>query len=218
MVVAFAEFLKARRAARGFAHHHEHQLQERRSVAASCAAGRRRSVGVRLAPGDEKPSRAAAACLPPGAGSARFAPHATGGTEQRRTCRGRGTAHATIDRVAVRYYAPETGGSVARGSSRAHALPSRRASTRSRSGPPTGRTRTASCARRSERHVAEDMLAALAVQSGNSCSRDLPALADEERTGLLERVAGAKHAPRRDGAEGIDDSELDALLRRRRAA
>lgn len=30
-VVAFAEFLKARRAARGFAHHHEHQLQERES-------------------------------------------------------------------------------------------------------------------------------------------------------------------------------------------
>ena len=29
MLVAFAEFLKARRAARGFAHHHEHQLQER---------------------------------------------------------------------------------------------------------------------------------------------------------------------------------------------
>jgi hypothetical protein len=28
-VVAFAEFLKARRAARGFAHHHEHQTQER---------------------------------------------------------------------------------------------------------------------------------------------------------------------------------------------
>jgi hypothetical protein len=28
-LVAFAEFLKARRAARGFAHHHEHQLQER---------------------------------------------------------------------------------------------------------------------------------------------------------------------------------------------
>jgi hypothetical protein len=28
-IVAFAEFLKARRAARGFAHHHEHMLQER---------------------------------------------------------------------------------------------------------------------------------------------------------------------------------------------
>jgi hypothetical protein len=30
-IVAFAEFLKARRAARGFAHHHEHQIQERES-------------------------------------------------------------------------------------------------------------------------------------------------------------------------------------------
>jgi Uncharacterised protein family (UPF0158) len=29
MVVGFAEFLKARRAARGFAHHHEHMMQER---------------------------------------------------------------------------------------------------------------------------------------------------------------------------------------------
>jgi hypothetical protein len=34
LLVAFAEFLKARRAARGFAHHHEHQLQERRTAAA----------------------------------------------------------------------------------------------------------------------------------------------------------------------------------------
>jgi hypothetical protein len=31
-VVGFAEFLKARRAARGFAHHHEHMLQERGSA------------------------------------------------------------------------------------------------------------------------------------------------------------------------------------------
>jgi hypothetical protein len=31
LVVSFAEFLKARRAARGFAHHHEHMLQERSS-------------------------------------------------------------------------------------------------------------------------------------------------------------------------------------------
>jgi hypothetical protein len=29
MVVGFAEFLKTRRAARGFAHHHEHMMQER---------------------------------------------------------------------------------------------------------------------------------------------------------------------------------------------
>jgi Uncharacterised protein family (UPF0158) len=31
-LVSFAEFLKARRAARGFAHHHEHQLQERQEA------------------------------------------------------------------------------------------------------------------------------------------------------------------------------------------
>lgn len=34
MIVGFAEFLKARRAARGFAHHHEHMLQERASAGA----------------------------------------------------------------------------------------------------------------------------------------------------------------------------------------
>ncbi|MCL2449092.1 MAG: UPF0158 family protein [Polyangiaceae bacterium] len=34
MIVGFAEFLKARRAARGFAHHHEHLLQERASASA----------------------------------------------------------------------------------------------------------------------------------------------------------------------------------------
>ena len=30
-LTSFAEFLKARRAARGFAHHHEHHAQERES-------------------------------------------------------------------------------------------------------------------------------------------------------------------------------------------
>jgi hypothetical protein len=39
-VVAFVEFLKARRAARGFAHHHEHQLQEREQGAASQRGGK----------------------------------------------------------------------------------------------------------------------------------------------------------------------------------
>ncbi|HZU83848.1 MAG TPA: UPF0158 family protein [Polyangiaceae bacterium] len=41
MVVGFAEFLKARRAARGFAHHHEHMLQERApSSAGGAGAGK----------------------------------------------------------------------------------------------------------------------------------------------------------------------------------
>lgn len=39
LLVSFAEFLKARRAARGFAHHHEHMMQER-EAAQSLRAGR----------------------------------------------------------------------------------------------------------------------------------------------------------------------------------
>jgi Uncharacterised protein family (UPF0158) len=38
-LVSFAEFLKARRAARGFAHHHEHQMQERMEAAAASVRG-----------------------------------------------------------------------------------------------------------------------------------------------------------------------------------
>jgi hypothetical protein len=39
MVVGFAEFLKTRRAARGFAHHHEHMMQERSSTAVKKEGG-----------------------------------------------------------------------------------------------------------------------------------------------------------------------------------
>lgn len=39
LLVSFAEFLKARRAARGFAHHHEHMLAEREIGASSVRAG-----------------------------------------------------------------------------------------------------------------------------------------------------------------------------------
>src|SRR5438067_916712 len=38
LLVAFAEFLKARRAARGFAHHHEHMIAEREGGVAGAAA------------------------------------------------------------------------------------------------------------------------------------------------------------------------------------
>jgi len=49
-LVAFAEFLKARRAARGFAHHHEHQLQERQE-----ASQRAPGSSPALVQADEKP-------------------------------------------------------------------------------------------------------------------------------------------------------------------
>jgi hypothetical protein len=43
LLVAFAEFLKARRAARGFAHHHEHMLQEREAAVSQRGSGARTS-------------------------------------------------------------------------------------------------------------------------------------------------------------------------------
>ncbi len=46
-LVAFTEFLKARRAARGFAHHHEHQLQERE------ASSQRGAKAIDVATGKE---------------------------------------------------------------------------------------------------------------------------------------------------------------------
>jgi hypothetical protein len=45
LLVAFAEFLKARRAARGFAHHHEHMLQEREAAAVQSSRGSRLAGG-----------------------------------------------------------------------------------------------------------------------------------------------------------------------------
>ena len=40
LLVSFAEFLKARRAARGFAHHHEHMIAERESAGTASQRGR----------------------------------------------------------------------------------------------------------------------------------------------------------------------------------
>jgi len=47
LLVAFAEFLKARRAARGFAHHHEHMLQEREAAVSSQRGSRISETSVK---------------------------------------------------------------------------------------------------------------------------------------------------------------------------
>jgi hypothetical protein len=52
MLVAFAEFLKARRAARGFAHHHEHQMAERDAAASVRGSGIK--LELELEGGEEK--------------------------------------------------------------------------------------------------------------------------------------------------------------------
>lgn len=106
-------------------------------------------------------------------------------------------AHATIDRVAVRYYAPETGGS-------AHPrfVTERMLSFEARldalaeQAPETSAVEERFVRSALDCHVAEDMLSALAVQSGTTM-QDITAQADEERTGLVERVGGARRFARR---------------------
>jgi hypothetical protein len=123
--------------------------------------------------------------------------------------------HATIDRVAVRYYAPETGGS-----SRPRFLSERtlafeaRVEALAEQAAPGSVYEDRFVRAALDRHVAEDMLSALAVQSG--LAQDyVPSLADEVRTGLAERVGGKDALAAAMRQEGIDDAELDALVRRR---
>jgi hypothetical protein len=126
-----------------------------------------------------------------------------------------GAPHATVDRVAVRYYAPETGGSVRPRfvSERMLAFEARLDALAERA--PESAVREDRFVRGAlDRHVAEDVLSALAVQSGTALV-DLPALAEEERTGLIERIGGSDALRSAMAAEGIDDVEVDALLRRR---
>src|SRR6185312_3004014 len=127
----------------------------------------------------------------------------------------RAATSPTVDRVAVRYYAPETGGSARPRyvSERMLAFEARLEALGEQASPATAyQDRFVRAAL--DRHVAEDMLSALQVQQGTE-PPDLPALAEEERIGLLERIGGKGALAVAMAAEGIDASELDALLRRR---
>jgi hypothetical protein len=124
-------------------------------------------------------------------------------------------AHATVDRVAVRYYAPETGGSGhPRFVSERMLAFEARLDALAEQAPDSAAYEDRFVRAALDRHVAEDMLSALAVQSGGK-PQDLAALADEERTGLVERVGGADRLRAAMAAEGVDDSEVDGLIRRR---
>jgi hypothetical protein len=124
-------------------------------------------------------------------------------------------ASGTVDRVAVRYFAPETGGS-----SHPRFLSERELAFESRL-EALGEQAPASSAYQDrfvraalDRHVAEDMLSALQVQQGTE-PPDLPARAEAERIGLMERSGGPAALRDAMAAEGFEDAELDALLRRR---
>ncbi len=127
---------------------------------------------------------------------------------------------AVLDRVAVRFYAPETGGT-----SRPRFITERTLSFEARLLAMSEQGKGAQTAPEErhlreavERHVAEELLSSLGIEGGKE-TRDLSRLADDARAELEERIGGA--APLRDAAlaERIDPEEVQALfLRRARAA
>jgi hypothetical protein len=124
-------------------------------------------------------------------------------------------ARATVDRVAVRFYAPETGGSAHPRfiTERTLAFEARfeaLADDNSVAAAYDERYLRAAM----ERHVAEEILATLMIEQGTE-PPNLPRQVEAWRAGLVQRIGGVDVLLAAQQAEGIDDSELDAILRRR---
>jgi hypothetical protein len=122
---------------------------------------------------------------------------------------------ATVDRVAVRYYAPETGGPA-----RPRYITERmlafeaRLEAMSEGNPSAAAAQQDRYARAAiDRHIAEDLLEGLMIERGQE-PLDLPAMVSRARTALMDRVGGVVAFGQAMGQEGIDDSELLTMLRR----
>ncbi len=125
-------------------------------------------------------------------------------------------ARASVDRIAVRFWSPETGGS-----SRPRFITERELAFESRlealgedstfgnAGPYQERHVRAA----TERHVAEELLATLMVEHGAD-PRDLPGLVRRARVSLVDRVGGQAPFSAAMAAEGIEETEVEALLKR----
>ncbi len=127
---------------------------------------------------------------------------------------------AVLDRVAVRFYAPETGGT-----SHPHFITERVLSFEARLLAMSEQGATAQAAPEErylreavERHVAEELLASLGIEGGKEAP-DLSRLADDARSETEARIGG--EGPLREAAsvERIDPEEVQAIfLRHARAA
>jgi hypothetical protein len=136
-------------------------------------------------------------------------------------------AAAIVDRVAVRYYASETGGSIRPRfvTERTLAFETRlEVEAEGTEGPAEG-TGSALSGPYPERfvrtalelHVAEELLAALQIQSGLE-PPELPTLAKAARDALVERVGGEDALRATAEAEAVGATEIDAILRRKARA
>jgi hypothetical protein len=120
-----------------------------------------------------------------------------------------------VDRVAVRYWAPETGGAL-----KPRFIPERILAFEARlealgegSFGTTGAYQERHVRAATERFVAEDLLAALTIVHGTE-PQELPKQAEKARVALEDRVGGHGALEAARIAEGIDASELTELLYR----
>ncbi len=127
--------------------------------------------------------------------------------------------HALVDGVVVRYYAPETGGSL-----RPRFVTTRTLAFEARLealGEEPGRAGLGYQERHVrlalEHHIAEELLASLAIQGGSEPT-DLPHMTADARAALLQRVGGEAALLAAAQAEGVDSVEVDAMLRRQARA
>lgn len=122
---------------------------------------------------------------------------------------------ALVDRVAVRFYAPETGGS-----SRPRFISERMLALEARfealsdENPASAAYQERYLRAAMERHVAEEILATLMVEQGRE-PLDLQRQVEDWRAGLVQRIGGAEVLRAALTEEGIEDGELDLMLRRR---
>jgi hypothetical protein len=124
-------------------------------------------------------------------------------------------ARVIVDRVAVRFYAPETGGSLRPRfvTERMLAFESRLEAMGEEGFGLSGGFQERHLRAALDRHIAEELLSSLSIEGGKE-SLDLPRIADDFRGDLEQRTGGADALRAAAAAEGIDSSEVDAMLRR----
>ena len=128
----------------------------------------------------------------------------------------RASDRAFVDRVAVRFWSPETGGS-----SRPRFITERELAFEARlealgedsNFGNAGVYQERHVRAATERHVAEELLSSLMIEHGTD-PRDLPKLVLRARAALVDRVGGPPAFEGAMAAEGIDEGEVEALLRR----
>ena len=214
-IVSFGEFLKARRAARGFAHHHEHMLQERAAGAGDAVASRRRRGA------DREAGRRS-----PGHGACRAGRLRRSG--RREPCEGRDGAGARGPRSGRRpLLCPRDGGHGApalrgsanagvRGAARVDGRETRR-DWRRLSGQARARRPRAS---RGRGDAGEPRAQAHRGFPPNRRPSDDDLARVEQNLGaaLFERLGGKAQVEAAAAAEQLDAAELDAILRRQALA